>query len=460
MMKKGQELVVDIEKLAYGGKGIARFDNQVVFVEGGIPGDRVEVRIRKIKKNYSDARLIKLVKSSSLRQSAPCSHFGFCGGCKWQNLEYQEQLRFKREQIVESLIHLADAKVVKVHPTLPSPLIFSYRNKMEFSFTDNRWLTPIQLSDPAISKGFALGLHVPGSFDRVMQIEKCWLQDDIMNNILRRAYDYFKKSELPVFNLKTHQGLVRFLVIRKSFSYPEYMVNIVTFKEATETLSEFARLLVREIPPIKSVINTVNPRFAQIAFGEEEHVLFGSNHIREKIGDFTFTISANSFFQTNTLQAENLYHVVQKFAGSGSGLIWDLYSGTGTIAMFLSRIARRVVGFELVESSLRDAEQNCRQNQITNCEFVAGDIRNNILYRNDIPDVVVTDPPRSGMHPDIVNTLLDIRPSAIIYVSCNPTTMARDIKPLLPFYQLKEIQPVDMFPHTYHIESVIRLELI
>jgi 23S rRNA (uracil1939-C5)-methyltransferase len=460
MMKKGQEMIFDIEKLAFGGKGLAHFDDQVVFVEGGIPGDRVEVRIRKIKKNYSDARLIKLIKPSSLRQPAPCRHFGYCGGCRWQNLEYREQLGFKREQIIESLIHLADAEVVKVHHTLPSPVIFGYRNKMEFSFTDNCWLTPEQLSDPAISKGFALGLHVPGSFDRVMQIEKCWLQDDIMNNILRRAQDYFRKSELPVFNLKTHQGLLRFLVIRKSFTYTEYMVNIVTFREATEGLSEFARQLVKEIPPVKSVINTVNPRFAQIAFGEEEHILSGSKNINEKIGDFTFTISANSFFQTNTLQAENLYQVVQKFAGSGSGLIWDLYSGTGTIAMFLSRIARQVVGFELVESSLRDAKQNCRQNQITNCEFVAGDIRNNILHRSDKPDVVVTDPPRSGMHPDIVNALLEIRPSAIIYVSCNPTTMARDIKLLLPFYRLKEIQPVDMFPHTYHIESVVRLELI
>ncbi len=458
-MKKGQELILDIEKLAFGGKGIARFENQVVFVEGGIPGDRAEVRIRKIKKNYSDARLVKLLQPSSLRQPAPCRHFGHCGGCKWQNLEYSEQLRFKREQIIESFRHLADAQPGIVHSALPSPLIFAYRNKMEFSFTPDRWLIPEELSDPAVKKGFALGLHVPGSFDRVMDIEKCWLQDDVMNKILNIAQQYFSKSKLPVFNLKTHQGLLRFLVIRKSFSRNEYMVNVVTFQAASEPLSEFAQLLVAEVPEIKSVINTVNPRFAQIAFGEEEHVLYGSNYISEKIEDFTFTISANSFFQTNTLQAEHLYNVVQKFAGDRIDLIWDLYSGTGTIAMFLSRIARQVVGFELIESALLDAARNCKQNQITNCEFVAGDIRNNILERKEKPDVVVTDPPRSGMHPDIVNALLEIRPPRIIYVSCNPTTMVRDVKPLLPYYELVEIQPVDMFPHTYHIESVVRLEL-
>ncbi len=458
-MKKGEIIPLTIEKLAYGGQGIGRVENQVVFVEGVLPGDRAEVRIQRKKKNYLLARVVKLLEKSPLRQPPSCSHFGDCGGCKWQNLLYEEQLKVKREQIIESLEHLSDIYPESIHSTLPSPFIYKYRNKMEFSFTDKCWLIAEELSNPAIKKGFALGLHVPGAFDRVMNIDHCWLQDEIMNGILNFSQEYFRKSELPVFNLKTHQGLLRFLVLRKSFQHSEYMVNIVTFETAAEDLSEYGKQLRETFPQIVSIINTVNPRFAQIAFGEEEHLLFGKPAISEKIGNFEFDISANSFFQTNPLQAENLYRIVVGQAGEGNHLIWDFYAGTGTIALFLSQKNEKIIGFELIESAVTDARRNCQRNGVQNCEFVPGDVRDSAGQFTEKPDVIVCDPPRSGMHMDIVKTILEVRPRRVIYVSCNPTTMARDIKPLSEYYQVLEVQPVDMFPHTYHIESVATLEL-
>jgi 23S rRNA (uracil1939-C5)-methyltransferase len=330
---------------------------------------------------------------------------------------------------------------------------------MEFSFTDRCWLTTVELSDPEIKKDFALGLHVPGSFDRVMHIEKCWLQDEQMTKILNFSQDYFRKSELPVFNLKNHTGLLRFLVLRKSFYQKNYMVNVVTFEPVQLHLQDYASQLTTRFEDIISVINTVNPRLAQIAFGEEEYVLQGEKSLTEKIGDYFFFISANSFFQTNTLQAANLYQVVVDYCGTGNELVWDLYSGTGTIAMFLSKTAEKVIGFELVESAVSDAQMNCVKNKVTNCRFVAGDLRNNLMARPEKPDIIVCDPPRAGMHEEVVEAMLMKRPRKIVYVSCNPATLARDIKPMLEYYTVKEVQPVDMFPHTYHIESVVRLEL-
>ena len=368
------------------------------------------------------------------------------------------QIKFKKEHIAESLLHLANVEFKHIHPTIPSPLIYDYRNKMEFSFTDNCWLTSEELKNPDSLKGYALGLHVPGSYDRIMHIEKCWLQDEIMNQILNFSQHYFKNSGLSVFNLKSHVGLLRFLVIRKSFTKKNYMVNIVTFKPQQQVLKDYALKLIRQIPAVVSVMNTVNPQFAQIAFGDEEYVVYGEKTMMENIANFSFEVSINSFFQTNPLQAEKLYSVVQEYVGTKNTIIWDLYAGTGTIALFLSQQTLQVVGFELVESAVEDAYQNCSRNSVVNCKFVSGDIRENILKRRDTPDVIVCDPPRSGMHPDVVNAVVKARPHKIIYVSCNPTTMARDIKQMLPYYVIKEIQPVDMFPHTYHIESVVKLE--
>ncbi len=456
-MKKGQEIEVEIEKLAYGGKGVARVNNRVVFVDGALPGDRAIVRIRRKKKNFAEATVKQIIQPSSLRTEPRCKHFGVCGGCKWQNMSYEDQIRVKAELVRESLEHLAGLEAPRVLATLPSPLVYGYRNKMEFSFTERRWLTAEELADPQQKKDFALGFHVPGAFDRVMHIETCWLQDETMNGILNFSQRYFRDSGIPVFDLKTHQGQLRFLVLRKSFHYQKYMVNIVTFRPALEELQDFSHRIVKEFPQISSVINVVNRKFAQIAFGEEEYLLFGTPTLQEKLGRFVFEISANSFFQTNPLQAEKLYATVEDFVGENNLLIWDLYSGTGTIALFLSPHTQKVVGFELVESAVEDARKNSARNGIDNCEFVPGDIRDNIHRRKDQPDVVVCDPPRSGIHPDILRELIRIAPRKVVYVSCNPTTMARDIKILAPYYQVELVQPVDMFPHTYHIESVAKL---
>ncbi|UCF65255.1 MAG: 23S rRNA (uracil(1939)-C(5))-methyltransferase RlmD [bacterium] len=458
-MKKGDKISVRIEKLAYGGKGIARVDNQIVFVDEVLPGDLAEIRIQKKKKKFLQGRVTRLLEKSPLRINASCSHFGHCGGCKWQNLEYEEQLKFKREQVIESLEHLADIHPEQVYDTLPSPLKFHYRNKMEFSFTDRRWLLAEELSDPSLKKDFALGLHVPGAFDRIMHIDFCWLQDDMMNNILTSSQVYFRESGIPVFNLKSHQGLIRFLVLRKSFKYEEYMINIVTFREAENELRDYSQKMQDAFPKLVSIVNTVNPRVAQIAFGEEEYLLFGKPTIREKIGRYEFDISANSFFQTNPLQAENLYRRVVNQVGCENKLIWDFYAGTGTIAMFLSEGNRKIIGFELIESAVKDAYRNCEQNGIENCEFVQGDLRKNLEQFSEKPDVIVCDPPRSGMHGDVVQAIREVEPRKIVYVSCNPATMARDVKVLSEKYRVTEVHPIDMFPHTYHIESVITLEL-
>ena len=457
-MRKKQQLEITIDKLAFGGKGIGHSQGKIIFVDRVIPGDRVLVRIRRVKRNYLEARVLKLLEPSPLRKKAPCEHFGSCGGCKWQNLDYAQQLSFKREQVVESLQHIGLLDSPKVAPVIPSPLQFQYRNKMEFSFTDSRWLSSEELSDPANIKDFAIGLHVPGAFDRVMQIDTCWLQDEVMNEILNFSQEYFRRSALPVFNLKTHQGLLRFLVLRKSFAYNTYMVNIVTFRAAEQELRQYTELLTQKIPGIVSVINTVNPRVAQIAFGEDERLLFGEKALKEKLGHFGFEISANSFFQTNPLQALNLFQTVQEYVEDGPKLIWDLYSGTGTIGLFLSEKAKRVVGFELVDRAVQDAYRNCRKNGVSNCEFVSGDIRTNLSEIREKPDVIVCDPPRSGMHPDVVKMILQTNTQTIVYVSCNPTTMARDLKILVGEYRLVKVQPVDMFPHTYHIETVAKLE--
>ncbi|GAB4366518.1 MAG: 23S rRNA (uracil(1939)-C(5))-methyltransferase RlmD [Calditrichia bacterium] len=457
-MKIRDEIQVTVEKLAYGGKGIARLDNRVVFVDGAVPGDTALVRIQKVKRNHAEARVVSIISPSSLRQSPPCQHADYCGGCKWQHLAYDHQLRVKKELVKEALEHIGGFKDVEVLPTIASPSIFAYRNKMEFSFTDRRWLPPPELENPEITKGFALGLHVPGAFDRVMHIDYCWLQDDLMNQILNFTQEYFRQGGFSVYNLKTHEGFLRFLVLRKSFAQEKYMVNLVTSEPGKEKLSDYVQQLTESFPSISSVVNTVNRRVAQIAFGEEEYLLYGEPALKEKLGDYEFLISANSFFQTNPLQACKLFETTQQFVGGPHSLVWDLYSGTGTIDMFLSGQAKRIVGFELVGSAVKDAEANCRQNGVTNCEFISGDIRENILKQNAQPDVIVTDPPRSGMHPDVVEGILAANPQKIVYVSCNPTTMARDLKILSTGYNPILVQPIDMFPHTYHIETIVLLE--
>ncbi|MGD9897595.1 MAG: 23S rRNA (uracil(1939)-C(5))-methyltransferase RlmD, partial [Calditrichaceae bacterium] len=425
---RGKDYEFKIEKLAFGGAGVARMDNYVVFVKGALPGDRVIARITKRKSSFAEARLISIIDKAPQRIEAPCPHFEWCGGCTWQNLSYKDQLDHKFKIVTESLHHIAGMKEIPVKPVLPSEKIFSYRNKMEFSFSDRKWLTPRQLEDKSVSKEFALGLHVPGTFDKILHISRCLLQSDTANDILSFVSDYTQKNGIEPYGIKTHKGFLRFLVLRESTYTGKLMVNIVTAYENTKTLKTLADELINRFPSIGSVVNNINSRLAQIAVGEKEILLAGEPVIQEKLGAFEFNISANSFFQTNTLQAENLYTKVMEFADlRPDQIVWDLYAGTGTISLFLAQKARQVIGFELVESAVKDAEKNALDHGIRNASFVGGDLLNELREVNPKPDVLVTDPPRSGMHEKVVEYINTLAPQRIVYVSCNPTTLSRDL---------------------------------
>lgn len=330
---------------------------------------------------------------------------------------------------------------------------------MEFSFSDRRWLLPHELGNMSIDKSFALGLHVPGTFDKILSIDDCLLQSEIANQILRYIDQYCREKNIEPYGIRSHEGFLRFLVIRESNYSKKLMVNIVTAYDNRTILIDLAEELGQTFPQIDSIVNTINDKKAQIAYGEKEYVLLGKDHIIDKIFDMEFKISANSFFQTNTKQAECLYENVLKFANvKPDDVVWDLYSGTGTISLLIAKYAKFVHGFEIVENSVRDAEQNALEFGIRNTQFHAGDLLNNLTNIEPTPNIIITDPPRSGMHPKVVQFLNLSDVKKIIYVSCNPTTMARDIKILNENYQLKIVQPVDMFPQTYHIECVSLLE--
>jgi 23S rRNA (uracil1939-C5)-methyltransferase len=460
-IKKGLHVEVEIEDIAFGGRGLARLDGMAVFVDQAVPGDRVTIRIFKKKKNYAEARVVDLIEASPFRIIAPCEYSGFCGGCKWQFLDYDQQLIYKRNHVQDSLEHIGLIKNIDVHPTIPSETIFGYRNKMEFSCADRRWLLPDELNRPEIDREFALGLHVPGTFDKVIDTRVCLLQPDLGNEILNAVRSFMRASDAPVYGLRSHTGFWRFVVLRHSVAYDQWMVNIVTAYEDLELLRPLAEGLMEKYPQVVSVINNVTSRKASVAIGEIEHVLAGSDTISDKIGGFEFDISANSFFQTNSRGAEVLFKTVGKYAGlTGNETVLDLYSGTGTIPIMLSGFCKSVTGIEIIESAVANAEKNCRNNGVSNCSFIKGDIRQCLPQIAQKPDLLIIDPPRAGMHKDVVRQVLQMGVNRIVYVSCNPATMARDLGLMQDLYRLVEVQPVDMFPHTYHIEAVARLAMV
>ncbi len=460
-VKKGQELELQVTGLAFGGRGLARVDGLTVFVDQTAPGDRVLARVVRSKKSYAEARLIRVLAPSALRVQPPCAYSGICGGCKWQFLDYSEQLRYKRKHVREALEHIGLLQGVTVHPTLPSPLVFGYRNKMEFTCADRRWLMPSEIDQPGIDPNFALGLHVPGTFHKVLDTAACLLQPDMGNRLLAEVRRFLRNSPEPVYGLRTHEGFWRFVVLRHSVDRDEWMVNIVTAAEKRPAVEPLARQLMAAYPKVVSVVNNITARKAGVAVGEHEILLGGAPVIRDRIAAFEYEISANSFFQTNTRGAAQLYAVVKRYARlTGAETVIDLYCGTGTIAISLSGAARQVVGLEIVAGAVADAERNCRLNGVDNCRFVVGDIREALATVAERPAVIVIDPPRVGMHADVLQQVLARAPQRIVYVSCNPATLARDIGVLKDAYAVREIQPVDMFPHTFHIEAVARLEKI
>ena len=458
-LKKGEKYLFNISKVAFGGKGISKVDGLTVFVDNALPMDIIDGRIIKKKKSYAVARIENIIDPSPFRTDASCKYSGFCGGCKWQFLIYDKQLEYKREFIIDSLEHIGLLKNITVHPVIPSKNIFGYRNKMEFSCSDRRWLLPEEMGRDDVDNGFAIGLHAPGTFYKIIDIDVCLLQPDLGNHILSDVRKYIKNSDAPAYGLRSHTGFWRFLMLRHSAAFDQWMVNIITAEENRSEVEPLAKLLTDKYPEIVSVINNITSRKSGVAIGEYEINLHGTNYITDKIGDFSFEISSNSFFQTNTSGAKILYDIIKKFANlSGDEIIFDFYSGTGTISIYLSAYAKKIIGFEIVESSVADAKKNSRLNNVKNCIFIAGDLKNSIKEIQEKPDIIIIDPPRSGMHKDVVRQILEISPQKIIYVSCNPATMARDLSLIKDDYIILEVQPVDMFPHTYHIESVALLE--
>jgi len=460
-IKRGLQTEVEISDVAFGGRGLVRLDGMAVFVDQTVPGDRAIIRIVRKKKNYAEARVIDLIQSSPDRIIAPCEYSGFCGGCKWQFLKYEQQLIYKRQHVLDSLEHIGRIKDTLVHDTIPSELIFGYRNKMEFSCSDRRWLLPHELGQADVDIGFALGLHVPGTFHKVIDTRECLLQPNLGNHLMDEVRTFIRSSDQPVYGLRSHIGYWRFLVLRHSVAHDRWMVNIVTAEDRRESVQPLADRLRDRYPKVVSIINNITSRKAGVAVGDVEYTLAGSDIISDKIDGFEFEISANSFFQTNTRGAALLFKIVEKYAGlSGSETVLDLYSGTGTIPILLSEQSKAVTGIEIVESAVDDAEKNCRKNGISNCKFIRGDIRKCLSQIEQRPDVLIIDPPRAGMHKDVVKQVLELGAGRLVYVSCNPATMARDLELMQETYHLEEVQPVDMFPHTYHVEAVGKLKLI
>ncbi|MBF0227135.1 MAG: 23S rRNA (uracil(1939)-C(5))-methyltransferase RlmD [Desulfobacterales bacterium] len=457
-IKKNEIIEIHVTDIAFGGKGISKKDGFTIFVDNAIPDDIVNVKIIKVKKNYAESKIIDIISPSPFRIKPPCQYNDYCGGCKWQFLEYEKQLEYKQKHVEDSLVHIGMLKDIKVHTVHPSPLKFGYRNKMEFSCSDKRWIMPSEMGQENIDSSFAIGLHAPLLFDKVIDIDLCLLQQDVGNDILVTAKDFIKKSKIPLYGIKSHTGFWRFLMLRHSFKENAWMINIITSKEDKQIVQSFAEELTKSYKEITSIINNVTSRKSSVAIGEYELSIFGKNHISESILGFEFEISANSFFQTNTYGAEILYGIVRDFVGDCKGkTILDIYTGTGTIPIILSPYADKIAGIEIVPEAVKDAEKNCRNNKVDNCEFILGDVKDAIAKIEKKPEVVIIDPPRVGMHKDVVKQIITMAPEKIVYVSCNPATMARDLAMMKDFYNVIEVKPVDMFPHTYHIESVAKL---
>lgn len=474
-MKKGDIVELNIESYAFEGKGVAKINLEdtpddkkfTVFVEGAYPGDSVKAFIRKKKKSYAEAKVEEILVKSPERIEARCRFFQNCGGCKQQDLKYEIQTKYKQAQVTETFEHIGGLTDFENEEIIASEKEFFYRNKMEYSFSDKRWLPKEELNseNEITDRNFALGLHIPRIFDKVLDIDECFLMSEVSNKVLNCTRDFFKSRNISIYNTRNHVGYLRNLVIKESHFTQDLMVNLVTSEDNPELMKEYTEYLLKEIPQITTVINNVNTKKAQIALGDFEKIYHGNGYIYDQIGEYKYRISANSFFQTNTLQAQPLYQTALDYADiTKDDIVYDLYSGAGTISLYISKSAKKVYAIESVEPAVEDAKTNSKFNNVDNVEFILGDLNKSfipVIEEKNIPkpDIVIADPPRSGMNPKTVKDLLKISPKRIVYVSCNPASQVRDIKLLIEGgYQLKKIRPVDMFPQTYHIENVALLE--
>jgi len=453
---------VKITGVAAEGKAIAKVDGMAIFVPFAAPGDVADIQLTRKKSNYAEGRVVRFQSFSPVRSEPFCQHFGVCGGCKWQHLPYEEQLRYKQQQIVDNLTRIGKIALPEISPILGASKTTFYRNKMEYTFSNKRWLTEEEInSDKQFAQMNALGFHIPGMFDKVLDIDKCWLQDDLANQIRNSIRSFCLEQGYSFFDLRNQQGLMRTLMIRNS-SIGEWMVVVVFFEDNREKRDRLMRYIADRFPQITSLLYIINQKANDTITDQEVVTWKGRDYIEEEMEDLRFRIGPKSFYQTNSEQAYHLYEVARSFAQlTGDELVYDLYTGTGTIANFVARNARQVIGIEYVEEAIADARINAQINGIENTLFYAGDMKDvltaEFITENGRPDVVITDPPRVGMHEDVVNAILLAEPERIVYVSCNPATQARDLNLLDSKYSVTRVQPVDMFPHTHHVENVVLL---
>ena len=470
MARKKKELPllekVTITDVAAEGKAVAKVNELVIFVPYVVPGDVVDLQVKRKKNHYAEAVAVKFHEKSPLRTEPYCSHFGVCGGCKWQCLSYEEQLKYKQKQVFDNLTRIGKVELPEFRPILGSEKTRFYRNKLEFTFSNKRWLTEEEVKqDVKYDQMNAVGFHIPGAFDKVLAIDKCWLQDDISNQIRNAVRDYAYAHNFPFFDLRTQEGLLRNIMIRTS-STGELMVVLqckVTDDEGRRKMEEILQFMADSFPQITSLMYVINNKCNDTIGDLDVEVFKGNDHIFEEMEGLRFKVGPKSFYQTNSEQAYNLYKVAREFAGlTGNELVYDLYTGTGTIANFVARQARKVVGIEYVPEAIEDAKVNSALNGIDNTLFYAGDMKdiltNDFIAEHGRPDVIITDPPRAGMHNDVIDVILAAEPKRIVYVSCNPATQARDLQLLDGKYKVTAVQPVDMFPHTHHVENVVQLE--
>lgn len=463
-LKKGQTIELTIESTAFKGKGVAKHEGQAVFISGTAPGDIVEARIIKKKKRFLEARLLNILKPSPDRIQPKCSHANVCGGCTWQHLPYSIQLGHKEQHVRDHIQRIAQIDTEITLPIVPCGDDFYYRNKMEYSFSTRRWLTDEEInSDQFVDdNGFAAGLHAPGRFDKILNLNECHLQNLISFKILDHVRRYCLEHQIPAFDTYTRTGYMRHLMIRNSHHTNDLMVNIVTYQEDKDLIDGLSSSILNSFPEVTTIVNNVNDMPTPTAIGRYETVIFGPGTITDHIGKFSFKVDANAFFQTNTAQAEKLYTIARQLADlKPDDQIYDLYCGVGTLSLFMADAVKKVTGIELVDVAIENARFNATENGVDNCEFVLGDMKDtfndDFMQKHELPDCIITDPPRAGMHPDVVQKLTELKVPRIVYVSCNPSTMARDLKILKEFYTVDYVQPVDMFPQTYHIEAVTRL---
>lgn len=457
---------VTITDVAAEGKSLARVNDMVVFVPFAVPGDVVDLQVRKKKHHYCEAEVVRFIKYSERRAEPVCQHFGICGGCKWQNLPYEDQLKAKQKQVHDQLTRIGKVELPDFRPILGSEKIYEYRNKLEFSCSNKRWLTKEEVnSGVQLDHKNTIGFHITGAFDKIYPIEKCWLMDDLCNQIRNEIRDYALNNGISFFDVREQTGLLRDIMIRNS-STGEWMV-LVQFKFQEQGDEQRAHDLLQHIgdrfPQITSLLYVNNQKCNDTFSDQTVEVFKGKDHITEMMDKLQFKVAAKSFYQTNTQQAFHLYEVARQLAQlTGKELVYDLYTGTGTIANFVARHAQQVIGIEYVEDAIADAKANSKCNGIENTLFYAGDMKDiltdEFVKQHGKPDVIITDPPRAGMHPDVIQTILRAAPKRIVYVSCNPATQARDLEVLNEQYRVEAVQPVDMFPHTPHVENVVLLE--